>query len=43
MPLLGMCERCNMQFPGGDSQLGKSSIQEQFNKHSCLLENVTHA
>jgi hypothetical protein len=34
-PLLGVCEYCRTQFCGGESQLGKSDLQAQFNAHKC--------
>jgi hypothetical protein len=37
LPMLGICEYCNMQFSGTESQLAKSDIQMQFNTHKCTL------
>jgi hypothetical protein len=36
VPVLGICEYCNMQF-SGDPNTGnaQSAIQEQFNAHKC--------
>lgn len=42
-PLIGMCEYCNTKFSGGQSQLAKSDIQEQFNRHKCKSEDVNPA
>jgi hypothetical protein len=42
-PLLGICEYCNIQFSGSESQLAKSDIQEQFNAHKCEREDVSQS
>jgi len=39
-PLLAICEYCNMQFSGADSQLAKSDLQAQFNAHRCEISEV---
>ncbi len=33
-PKLGVCERCNMQFPAA-----KGDIQKQFEAHKCKLQD----
>ncbi len=40
-PLIAICEYCNMQFSGADSQLAKSDLQAQFNAHKCEIRQVT--
>jgi hypothetical protein len=39
VPVLGMCELCNMQFPArqpaSDQASAQAGIQQQFNAHKC--------
>ena len=39
VPVLGICEFCNMQFPArqpaGDPASAQAGIQQQFNAHKC--------
>ena len=39
IPLLGICERCNLQFPADPHKLGeaKATILARFDAHSCKL------
>ena len=46
IPVLGVCEYCNMQFPADAHRLGQlsnaqASIQEQFNAHNCKPEDAS--
>jgi len=48
VPVLGVCEYCNMQFPADPHRLGQlanaaASIQEQFNVHICKPEDASQA
>lgn len=48
VPVLGVCEHCNAQFPADAHRLGdlsnaQASIQEQFNTHTCKLEDASPA
>jgi hypothetical protein len=48
VPVLGICEYCNMQFPAelhphiqqGEAQ---AAIQQQFNAHKCKLADLSQA
>ena len=48
VPVLGICEYCNMQFPAplhphiqqGEAQ---AAIQQQFNAHTCKRMDVSQA
>jgi hypothetical protein len=44
VPVLGICELCNAQFPA-DALSGnaQSVIQKQFNAHKCQVENASPA
>jgi hypothetical protein len=48
IPVLGVCEYCNMQFPirqpwaGGRSE-AQAAIQQQFNAHKCKREDFSQA
>jgi hypothetical protein len=40
IPVLGICARCNAQFPADPDRIGqlakaKQSVQEQFDAHTC--------
>ena len=47
MPVLGICELCNMQFPAHQPLSGQAeaqaAIQQQFNAHKCERENFSPA
>jgi hypothetical protein len=47
IPVLGVCEFCNMQFPAHQPLSGPSeaqaAIQQQFNAHKCEREDVNQA
>ena len=47
IPVLGVCEFCNMQFPAHHPLSGQSeaqaAIQQQFNAHKCEPESVNQA
>jgi hypothetical protein len=48
VPVLGVCEYCNAQFPADPHRLGQlgnaqSAIQEQFNAHKCKPEDANQA
>ena len=47
IPVLGVCEFCNMQFPAHHPLSGQSeaqaAIQQQFNAHKCEPEDVNQA
>jgi hypothetical protein len=47
IPVLGVCEYCNMQFPAHQPVSGQAeaqaSIQQQFNAHKCKREDVNQA
>jgi hypothetical protein len=48
VPVLGVCEYCNAQFPADPHRLGQlgdaqSAIQEQFNAHKCKPEDDSPA
>jgi hypothetical protein len=48
VPVLGICEFCNAQFPADPHRLGQlgnaqASIQEQFNAHTCKPEDASQA
>jgi hypothetical protein len=43
IPLVGICEFCNMQFhfephPHSQPSEGQAAIQQQFNAHQCKVE-----
>ena len=44
IPVLGVCEFCNMQFPAHHPLSGQSeaqaAIQQQFNAHKCEREDA---
>jgi hypothetical protein len=37
IPVLGICERCNSQFPAEQSPDAESTIRAQFAEHKCKL------
>ena len=45
IPVLGICEFCNMQFPAhhplGGQAKAQAAIQQQFNAHKCEREDFT--
>ncbi len=47
IPMLGVCEFCNMQFPAHHPVSGQSeaqaAIQQQFNAHKCKREDFSQA
>ena len=47
IPVLGICEFCNMQFPAQHPLSGPSeaqaAIQQQFNAHKCEREDFSQA
>jgi hypothetical protein len=44
VPVLGICESCQMQFAGNPSMgNAQSAIQEQFNAHKCQREESQSA
>ena len=47
IPVLGICEFCNMQFPSHHPRSGQAeaqaAIQQQFNAHKCEREDASEA
>jgi hypothetical protein len=48
VPVLGICEYCNMQFtaelhPHIQQAEAQAAIQQQFNAHKCKPEDFSHA
>jgi hypothetical protein len=47
VPVLGMCESCNMQFavrqPPGEQAQAQAAIQQQFNAHKCERQDLSQA
>lgn len=47
IPVLGVCEFCNMQFPvhqpPGEQAEAQAAIQQQFDAHKCEREDVSQA
>jgi hypothetical protein len=47
IPVLGVCEFCNMQFPAHEPFSGQpeaqADIQQQFNAHKCKREDFNQA
>lgn len=47
IPVLGICEFCNMQFPvhqpPGAQAEAQAAIEQQFNAHKCERDDVNQA
>jgi hypothetical protein len=47
IPVLGVCEYCNMQFPSHHPVSGQAeaqaAIQQQFNAHKCKREDFSQS
>ena len=47
VPVLGVCELCNMQFPvlqpPGEQAEAQAAIQQQFDAHKCEREDFSQA